>query len=167
MCGQHRADTISEIKQRLQDGKPVRVISTQLVEAGVDLDFPVVLPRYGRARLHRPGSGALQPGGKTGRWKGKGERPCIHTTQQQFRVDCQGSGCRPGSTEWTSRRSAQALPHSAVLHPLLQPALVPTRKPSISYSPPTATLVSTSEPSPKGFRLIDDGLSSAGICGLR
>lgn len=42
MCGQHRADTIKAIKRRLQAGEPVRVISTQLVEAGVDLDFPVV-----------------------------------------------------------------------------------------------------------------------------
>lgn len=42
MCGQHRADTIAEIKARLKRGEAVRVISTQLVEAGVDLDFPVV-----------------------------------------------------------------------------------------------------------------------------
>jgi CRISPR-associated endonuclease/helicase Cas3 len=33
---------ISNIKQRLRDGAPIRVISTQLVEAGVDIDFPVV-----------------------------------------------------------------------------------------------------------------------------
>ncbi|MBN1578402.1 MAG: CRISPR-associated endonuclease Cas3'' [Chitinispirillaceae bacterium] len=42
MCGQHRSDIIEEIKQKLADGTPIRVISTQLVEAGVDLDFPVV-----------------------------------------------------------------------------------------------------------------------------
>lgn len=42
MCGQHRSDIISEIKQKLKDGRQVRVISTQLVEAGVDIDFPVV-----------------------------------------------------------------------------------------------------------------------------
>ena len=42
MCGQHRSDIIADIKRRLADGKPVRVVSTQLVEAGVDLDFPVV-----------------------------------------------------------------------------------------------------------------------------
>ncbi|NLE05519.1 MAG: CRISPR-associated helicase Cas3', partial [Crenarchaeota archaeon] len=42
MCGQHRSDIISTIKQRLRSDQTVRVISTQIVEAGVDLDFPVV-----------------------------------------------------------------------------------------------------------------------------
>lgn len=42
MCGQHRSAVIANIKQRLKDGLPARVISTQLVEAGVDMDFPVV-----------------------------------------------------------------------------------------------------------------------------
>lgn len=42
MCGEHRSRTIKNIKYRLQTGQPVRVISTQLVEAGVDLDFPIV-----------------------------------------------------------------------------------------------------------------------------
>jgi CRISPR-associated endonuclease/helicase Cas3 len=42
MCGAHRSDRIAEIKKNLLATKPTRVISTQLVEAGVDLDFPVV-----------------------------------------------------------------------------------------------------------------------------
>lgn len=42
MCGQHRSKTICEIKQKLDNDEPVRVISTQLVEAGVEFDFPVV-----------------------------------------------------------------------------------------------------------------------------
>jgi len=48
MCGQHRADVIREIRERLvarrrgADPRPLRVVSTQLVEAGVDIDFPVV-----------------------------------------------------------------------------------------------------------------------------
>jgi CRISPR-associated endonuclease/helicase Cas3 len=42
MCGAHRSKVIAEVKQRLKDGVPTRVVSTQLVEAGVDLDFPVV-----------------------------------------------------------------------------------------------------------------------------
>jgi len=48
MCGQHRADRIQEIRDRLAargrgvDTRPLRVVSTQLIEAGVDIDFPVV-----------------------------------------------------------------------------------------------------------------------------
>ena len=42
MCAEERSDIISEIKYKLNNGEPVRVISTQLVECGVDIDFPVV-----------------------------------------------------------------------------------------------------------------------------
>lgn len=42
MCGEDRTEVISRIKEQLKRGGPVRVISTQLVEAGVDIDFPVV-----------------------------------------------------------------------------------------------------------------------------
>ena len=42
MCAEERSKIISHIKEKLQKGDPVRVISTQLVEAGVDIDFPVV-----------------------------------------------------------------------------------------------------------------------------
>jgi CRISPR-associated endonuclease/helicase Cas3 len=42
MCGAHRSQVIADIKARLKDGIPTRVVSTQLVEAGVDVDFPVV-----------------------------------------------------------------------------------------------------------------------------
>ncbi len=42
MCGAHRARCIADIRQRLKNGEPVRVVSTQLIEAGVDVDFPVV-----------------------------------------------------------------------------------------------------------------------------
>ncbi|HEA3202285.1 TPA: CRISPR-associated helicase Cas3' [Aeromonas veronii] len=47
MCAEHRSAVIGEIRNRLaarQAGgrRPLRVVSTQLIEAGVDLDFPVV-----------------------------------------------------------------------------------------------------------------------------
>lgn len=48
MCGAHRAAVIQHIRERLRarregaDTEPLRVVSTQLVEAGVDIDFPVV-----------------------------------------------------------------------------------------------------------------------------
>jgi len=43
MCAEHRFQTLETIFQRLEkDEAPLYVISTSLVEAGVDLDFPVV-----------------------------------------------------------------------------------------------------------------------------
>jgi CRISPR-associated endonuclease/helicase Cas3 len=42
MCPAHRSDVIEDIKGKLRNGETLRVVSTQLVEAGVDLDFPVV-----------------------------------------------------------------------------------------------------------------------------
>ncbi len=42
MCPAHRSKKIEEIKKNLKKGLPCKVISTQLVEAGVDIDFPVV-----------------------------------------------------------------------------------------------------------------------------
>jgi CRISPR-associated endonuclease/helicase Cas3 len=42
MCPEHRLGLIEEIRRRLRENEPCRVISTQLIEAGVDVDFPVV-----------------------------------------------------------------------------------------------------------------------------
>lgn len=42
MCPVHRSEVIKEIKDILKSSKKCRVISTQLIEAGVDIDFPVV-----------------------------------------------------------------------------------------------------------------------------
>jgi CRISPR-associated endonuclease/helicase Cas3 len=43
MCAAHRLRVIEAIRQRLKARLPCHVVSTQLVEAGVDLDFPLVL----------------------------------------------------------------------------------------------------------------------------
>ncbi|MFD0960058.1 CRISPR-associated helicase Cas3' [Paenibacillus chungangensis] len=43
MCARHRQEVLEEIKERLIDQLPCRLISTQLIEAGVDIDFPIVL----------------------------------------------------------------------------------------------------------------------------
>lgn len=42
MCPAHRTQTLATIRVRLAGDLPCRVVSTSLVEAGVDLDFPVV-----------------------------------------------------------------------------------------------------------------------------
>lgn len=47
MCGAHRREVLRDIRERLDGDRPCRVVSTQLVEAGVDIDFPVVLRAIG------------------------------------------------------------------------------------------------------------------------
>jgi CRISPR-associated endonuclease/helicase Cas3 len=38
----HRTDMLSEIRTRLKEGRECHVVSTSMIEAGVDVDFPVV-----------------------------------------------------------------------------------------------------------------------------
>ena len=42
MAPAHRRAILAEIRQRLKEGLPCRVVSTSLIEAGVDVDFPAV-----------------------------------------------------------------------------------------------------------------------------
>jgi CRISPR-associated endonuclease/helicase Cas3 len=43
MCAAHRAEVLEAIRMDLNEGRPARVVSTSLIEAGVDIDFPLVL----------------------------------------------------------------------------------------------------------------------------
>ncbi|QDU72627.1 CRISPR-associated endonuclease Cas3'' [Mucisphaera calidilacus] len=42
LCAEHRTSVLQQIRERLEAEQPCRVVSTSLVEAGVDIDFPVV-----------------------------------------------------------------------------------------------------------------------------
>lgn len=66
MCASHRAAVLAEVRSRLQAGEACRLVATQLVEAGVDLDFPVVYRAFAGA------DSLAQAAGRCNR-EGKGE----------------------------------------------------------------------------------------------
>lgn len=69
LCQQHRDDVLAQITRRLRDGQPLVCISTQLIEAGVDLSFDCVvrdlagLPSIAQAagRCNRHGDAGCRP----------------------------------------------------------------------------------------------------------
>jgi len=47
MCPAHRHKVLDEVRRRLEAKEPCRLVSTQCVEAGVDVDFPIVYRAWG------------------------------------------------------------------------------------------------------------------------
>ena len=43
MCAKHRSETLDDVRARLRRGEPCRLVSTSLIEAGVDISLPAVL----------------------------------------------------------------------------------------------------------------------------
>ncbi len=61
MCPQHRRQVLAVVKSRLTAGLPTLLVSTQLIEAGVDVSFPVVW------RALAPADSLQQAGGRANR----------------------------------------------------------------------------------------------------
>jgi CRISPR-associated endonuclease/helicase Cas3 len=88
MCPHHRRRVLEMVRTRLAAGQRTLLVSTQLIEAGVDLDFPMVfravapvdsllqaagranrdgrLPELGRVVVFRPSDGTMPPGYRIG-----------------------------------------------------------------------------------------------------
>ncbi len=66
MCAVHRSAVLAEVRRRLRDREACRLVATQLVEAGVDVDFPHVYRAFAGAdslaqaagRCNREGNGS-------------------------------------------------------------------------------------------------------------
>ncbi len=71
MCSLHIRKQIAYIKERLAKGLPILTISTQLIEAGVDIDFPIVY------RAHSGLDSIIQAGGRCNR-EGKQSRGDVY-----------------------------------------------------------------------------------------
>ena len=72
----HRRAKLEEIRRRLKGGLPCRVISTSLIEAGVDVDFPAVF------REEAGLDSLLQAAGRCNR---EGKRPVLESIVTLFR----------------------------------------------------------------------------------
>ncbi|RCW45127.1 CRISPR-associated Cas3 family helicase [Halopolyspora algeriensis] len=64
MCAAHRRAVLAEVNDLLACGKPVRLVSTQLIEAGVDVDFPVVYRAMAPAEAVQQAAGRANREGK-------------------------------------------------------------------------------------------------------
>ena len=93
MCSEHLDRTLHDIKEALKrdETTPIRVVSTQLVEAGVDMDFPVVY------RQEAGLDSVLQAAGRCNR---EGRLPELGRTEV-FRLD--GRPVPPGTLNFANQ----------------------------------------------------------------
>ena len=78
LCPRDRKEKLEEIRRRLREGLPCRVVSTSLIEAGVDVDFPTAY------REEAGLDSILQTAGRCNR---EGKRPPQESIVSVFRLE--------------------------------------------------------------------------------
>lgn len=71
MCPAHRRKVLEEIRTRLEQGNSCKVVSTSLVEAGVDVDFPAVYRALAGLDSMIQAGGRCNREGKRNAWESK------------------------------------------------------------------------------------------------
>ncbi|HSR50665.1 MAG TPA: CRISPR-associated endonuclease Cas3'', partial [Acidobacteriota bacterium] len=66
MCPAHREDVLDQVHEALKRGKDCRLVSTQCIEAGVDIDFPAGFRAFGPFDAVAQAGGRVNRGGRSG-----------------------------------------------------------------------------------------------------
>ncbi|KLK49329.1 RNA helicase [Streptococcus agalactiae] len=82
MCAQHRLDLVAKIKTELQNNTPIICISTQLIEAGVDVDFHRVIRSYSGIDSIVQAAGRCNREGK----RDKGQVTLVNLTNEEENI---------------------------------------------------------------------------------
>lgn len=106
----HRKAVLDTIRRRLQEGMPCRVVSTSLIEAGVDVDFPAVyreiagLDSIAQAagRCNREGKNAAD-GSIVTYFRGEFPAPMLQRINIQAATEALRGGRDPGDPETVQR----------------------------------------------------------------
>ena len=78
MCPEHRSQTLALIRQRLRENRPVRLVATAVIEAGVDVDF---------GSVYRAMAGLDQLAQAAGRCNREGLRPVAESVVTVFEAE--------------------------------------------------------------------------------
>ncbi|MFI2712165.1 CRISPR-associated helicase Cas3' [Micromonospora sp. NPDC018662] len=103
MCPAHRKQVLEDVRSLLKDDKPLILVSTSLVEAGVDLDFPVAFRAIGPPESLAQVAGRCNREGKLGPRGGRvvifdpvdGRLPPSYPTQIEVAYTYFGPGIDP------------------------------------------------------------------------
>lgn len=113
----HRKAVLGTIRQRLRDGLPCRVVSTSLIEAGVDVDFPAVFREIAGLDSIAQAAGRCNREGKRSAeesivtfFQSENPVPVLQKTNIQAAREALQGNCDPGDPEtmqqyFTSLRS--------------------------------------------------------------